>query len=377
MNDKELFQKSFSNLHASDDTLQEVMNRAYNGRGTTGISKRFATLVAVLVMIFSMALVAHATGLLADLVAILTPAKDPAQVMDNAFGDNISTEKPKMEDAFGNPIEAPNMERPAVDLTEIEKQIGAYISDVDGVLTIGNNTFTLEQFMVDETGSGALTWTVENPNGINYGDVGYGMVYFAPKAPFDEPAMYHYGADGTKKKSTDFSTALISKSEDGTKLKLVSYFGTFDHYEIGDSFVWMVSQNHREETQKIQITPAEHIPTKTLTTADGLTLWIANHSIAFDINSDSEFLTDKIVVNFKDGSQYCIADDDAKIYNLSEAFWRQSDEYRYDDLVYLFNRLIDTNEVSSVEVAGGWTRFEVVGNYYEPVRTPETIVFYP
>ena len=70
MNDKELFQKSFSNLHASDDTLQEVMNRAYNGRGTTGISKRFATLVAVLVMIFSMALVAHATGLLADLVAI-------------------------------------------------------------------------------------------------------------------------------------------------------------------------------------------------------------------------------------------------------------------------------------------------------------------
>ena len=377
MKEQEYFRKSFSNLHASDDTLQEVMNRAYKGKGTTGISKRFAALVAVTVLLLSMATVAYATGYLADLVAILTPAKDPVQVMDNAFGDNISTEKPKMEDAYGNAIEAPNMERPAVDLTEIEKQIGAYISDVDGMLTIGNNTFTLEQFLVDETGSGAITWTVENPNGINYGDVGYGMVYFAPKAPFDEPMMYHYGADGNEKASTDLSTALISKNEDGTKLKLVSYFGTFDHYEIGDSFVWAVSQNHREETQSIQITPAEHVPTKTLTAEDGMQLWIANHSIALDINSNSDFLTDKIVINFKDGSQYCVEDDDAKIYNLSETFWRQSDEYRYDDLVYLFNRLIDTNEVSSVEVTGGWTRFEIVGDYYEPVRTPETIVFYP
>ena len=377
MNEHEFIQKSFSTLHASDNTLQEVLKRAHTGKGATGVSKRFAALVAVMVLLFSMSTVACATGWLADLVAILTPAKDPGQVMHNAFGDNISTEKPKMEDAYGNPIEAPSMERPAVNPTEIEKQIGAYISDVDGVLTIGDSTFTLEQFLVDETGSGAITWTVENPNGINYGDVGYGMVYFAPKAPFDEPAMYHYGADGTKKKSTDMATALISKSEDGTQLKLVSYFGTVDHYEIGDSFAWRVSQNRREETQIIKITPDEHIPAKTLTTADGWKLWIANHSIAFDINSDSEFLTDKIVINFKDGSQYCIADDDAKIYNLSEAFWRQSDEYYYDDLVYLFNRLIDTNEVSSVEVTGGWTRFEIVGDYYEPVRTPEMIVFYP
>lgn len=376
MNEHEFFQKSFSKLHASDNTLQEVMGRVHSGKGTKGISKRFAVLVAVLVMVFSMALVAHATGLLADLVAILTPAENPSQVIEDAFGDNISTEKPKMEDAYGNPIEAPSMDRPAIDLTETEKLIGAYISDVDGVLTIGENTFTLEQFLVDETGSGAITWTVENPNGIDYGDAGYGMVYFNP-SPFDEPMMYHYGADGSKKKSTDMSTALISKNEEGTKLKLVSYFGTFDKYEIGDSFVWMVSQNARQDTQKIQITPAEHIPTKTMTTADGMRLMIANQSITLDIDSNIDFLTDKIVINFKDGTQYCVEDDEAKIYNLSEAFWRQSDEYRYDELVYLFNRLIDTNEVSSVEVTAGFSRLELVGEYYEPVRHPETFVFYP
>lgn len=371
MNEQDIYKKAFSTLHASDDTLQEVMSKTDSRKGAKGISKRVFALAAVLVMLLGMVTVASGTGLLAELSAILTPAEDPSPIINGAIGDEISVSKPEMEDAFGNPIEMPDMERPAVDLTEIEKQIGAYISDIDGVLTIRNNTFTLEQFMVDEKGSGAITWTVKNPNGIDYGDAGYGMIYFGSKAPFDEPGMYHYGADGSKKKSTDMATALISKSEDGTKLKLVSYFGTFDDYEIGDSFVWLV------ETKKIEITPAEHIPTKLLTTADGRRVMIANHSMTIDVNSNDPFFIDKIVINLKDGSQYCVEDDEAKIYNVSETFWRPSDTYCYDELVYLFNRLIDTNEVSTIELTGGWVHDEIVGDDYEPVQSPETIVFYP
>lgn len=376
MNEHEFFQKSFSTLHASDNTLQEVMSRAHSGKGVKGISKRFAAFVAVLVMLFSMALVVHATGLLADLVAILTPAENPGQVIDDAFGDNISTEKPKMEDAYGNPIDAPSMERPAVDLTETEKLIGAYISDVDGVLTIGENTFTLKNFLIDETGTGAVTWTVENPNGIDYGDAGYGMVYFNSRT-IDNPNMYHYAADGSKKDVLDVSTALISKNDVGTKLELVSYFGTVAKYQVGDTLVWMVSTNRKQETQKIQITPVEHIPSKTMTTSDGMRLTIANQGLTIDVDSDTEFLTDKIVINFKDGTQYCVEDDEKKIYNTSRSFWRNTEDYRYDDVVYLFNRLIDTDEVSSVEVTAGFLELEIVGDYYEPVRHPKTYIFYP
>lgn len=376
MNEHEFFQKSFSTLHASDNTLQEVMSRAHSGKGVKGISKRFAAFVAVLVMLFSMALVVHATGLLADLVAILTPAENPGQVIDDAFGDNISTEKPKMEDAYGNPIDAPSMERPAVDLTETEKLIGAYISDVDGVLTIGENTFTLKNFLIDETGTGAVTWTVENPNGIDYGDAGYGMVYFNSRT-IDNPNMYHYAADGSKKDVLDVSTALISKNDAGTKLELVSYFGTVAKYQVGDTLVWMVSTNRKQETQKIQITPVEHIPSKTMTTSDGMRLTIANQGLTIDVDSDTDFLTDKIVINFKDGTQYCVEDDEKKIYNTSRSFWRNTEDYRYDDVVYLFNRLIDTDEVSSVEVTAGFLELEIVGDYYEPVCHPKTYIFYP
>lgn len=376
MNEQEIIHKSFSNLHASNRTLQEVLNRAHTGKGAKGISKRFAVLVAVLTAVFSMALVAYATGLPEKLIAILTPAKEPSQMIDQAFGDSISTEKPNMEDAYGNPIEAPSMERPAIDLTETEKLIGAYISDVDGVLTIGENTFTLKNFMIDETGCGAITWTVENPNGIDYGDAGYGIVYFNSMT-IDNPNMYHYAADGSKKDVLDVTTALISKNKAGTKLELVSYFGTVAKYQMGDSLVWMVSRNRKQEAQKIQITPVEHIPAKTMTTADGMKLMIANQGLTFDIDSNTDFLIDKIVINFKDGTQYCVEDDDANIYNLANAYWRQSKEYRYDELVYLFNRLIDTNEVASVEVTAGFCRLELVGEYYALVQQPETVVFYP
>lgn len=376
MNEKEFFQETFENLHASEDTLQKVMMRVHTGKGTTGISKRFASLVAVLVMLFSMTLVVHATGLLTDLVAILTPAENPAQVIDDVFGDNISVEKPHMEDAYGNPIEAPSMERPAIDLTETEKLIGAYISDIDGVLTVGNNTFTLEQFLIDEMGSGAITWTVENPNGIEYGDAGYGMVYFNSMT-IDNPWMTHYAADGSKKKSTNESTALIAKNEDGTKLKLVSYFGTFDKYEIGDYFVWMASQDRRQESQTIQITPVEHIPAKTLTSENGTKIAITNQAITFDYDGNSEFIPHKIVINFNDGTQYCVEDDEKKIYNQSEAFWRQSERYRYDDLVYLFNRLIDPSKVSSVEVEAMCTGKVADGDDYKLIYKLWPFVFYP
>ena len=373
MKESELFQKAFTTLHASDDTLQKVMLQTHTAKGTTGISKRFAALVTVLVILFSMTLVVHATGLLADFVAILTPSKDPGMVLDQAFGDDISTQKPNVFDAYGNPIEMPNMERPNDDLTEYEELLGAYISDLDGSFSVGENTFTLKSFLVDDTGSGMFTWTVENPNGISYGDAGYGAVFFAPMAPFDEPKLNHYTADG-QKNSASMYTALISKNDAGTKLELVSYFGVYEEYQKGDSFVWTVSK--KQEKQKIQITPAEHIPTKTMSTADGMQLTIANQGLTVNYNSNIEFVVEKAVIYFKDGTQYCL-DDAAEIHNVNGLFWRTTEAYIYDELVYLFNRIIDKNEVASVELVGHWTESEFDGKDYVNTRHTEQYVFYP
>ena len=380
MNEQELFQKSFSNLHASDNTLYEVMRKVNSGSSMKGISKRFVALVAALVMLFSMAIVVHSTGILADIIAILTPVEDPQQVIEQAFGDKISTEKPDMKDAYGNPLDMPDMERPSPDLTETEKLIGAYISDVDGVLTVGENTFTLKSFLVDEKGSGTITWTVENPNGIEYGDAGYGMVYFAPMAPFDEPRISHYGVDTPKDKGISSRTVLVSENESRTTLGFATYFGTFSEYQQGDSFVWAVSINGKQETKSIQITPAQHIPVKVLEESRGKQLLLANLSLTLDHNSNIESIPGKIVIYFKDGTEYCLQSGDRTVHNVSAGFWRSNESYSYDELVLMFNRIIDVDEVACVEMECSWLEVAEEGidaTNIENYRRHENYMFYP
>lgn len=378
MNEYEIFQKTLSKLHASDDTLQKVLNKAHSSERRPITPKRVAVLVAVMVALFSMMLVVQGSLLLADRAAILTPAQDPGKLIDDAFSDKISTQKPEMFDTKGNPIALPDMERPAADLAEAERLIGQYINDVNGVVSVGENTFTLKSFLIDETGTGALTWTVENPNGIPYGDAGYGTVYFSPIAPFGEPMLYHYGADGHRKKMACDFTALISKNEDGTMLELVSYFGTFDHYEIGDHFVWEVCSNNRCEKETIQITPMAHIPVKTMTAEEGLQLWISNHSITLNLNRPhNEMNFKKIVIHFKDGSQYCLEDWENLINNSSGAFIRSSEEYFQDDDVHLFNRIIDINKVSFVETMTNVYENRMIEGKAETLIHQETYLFYP
>ena len=379
MNEHDVFQKAFSNLQASDDTLRRVMDRAHGGKCSKITPKRVAVLVAVVVVLFSMALVVHGSIFLglADRVAVLTPAKDPDQVIDDAFGNHIDPQNPEMYDYYGNPIETPNTERVDADLTKTRQWIGDYISDVDAVASLGESKFTLKSFLIDETGAGVLIWSVENPNGLHYIANGYGPMCFEDTNPFCEVLIKHFGVDGQQKTSVCSFNALISEKEDGSALEIVTYFGTFDRYEIGDHFVWSVEARSYTESAAIQITPVNHIPVKTMTAADGTQLTIANHNLAVDVNCNDDFQTIKTVIHFKDGTQYCLEDVGKDIYNISGGFWRSYEAYASDDLVLLFNRLIDTNAVASVEMTAEVYRTELVGEEPKTVVERKAYVFYP
>ena len=111
-------------------------------------------------------------------MATLTPAENPGQVINDAYGNVINTQKAELFDSQGKPIDIPDMERPVANLEEAEQWIGDYISDVDAVTSVDESIFTLKNFLIDETGAGMLTWTVENPNGISYLYGGYGFITF-------------------------------------------------------------------------------------------------------------------------------------------------------------------------------------------------------
>ena len=68
--------------------------------------------------------------------------------------------------------------------------------------------------------------------------------------------------------------------------------------------------------------------------------------------SEIEIVPQNILINFTDGSQYILIDDDMN--NESGALWRKNGNVNYDQLLILFNRLIDPNEVSSIDIEYTW-----------------------
>lgn len=213
-------------------------------------------------------------------------------------------------------------------------------------------------------------------NWLKYINSGYGFMCFDDTSPFSEPSIRHFGADGQEKFFGCTFTALISRNEDDTKLELVTYFGTFDPYEIGDHFVWKIESSTSNERKTVQITPVNHIPAKNMVAADGTKLTVGSQGLVIDVNSDEDFGARKIVLNFKDGTQYCVEDWDKMILNSSGGLWR-GDAFECDDLVVLYNRLVDINKVSSVEVTAQIHHSKLVGEDYETDWEYKNYVFYP
>ena len=331
-------------------------------------SKRYVViLAATLALLVSMTLVAYGTGLLSDIIAILTPSENSGPVLDDIYGNKISTDKPYIEDYQGNPIARPDMERIALDAQAAEEMVGAYVSTVDGRFTAGNNTFSLCTFMIDEMGMGAFTWTVENPNGIYYKNIGYGMVDFGPASPFSDPVLTHYTGDTGN--FCDTFTFLIKDENNGTKLHLVTYFGTTAGFTAGDILTWCVKD------VSVQILPVNFMPAQKLADENGMAVYVSYQGLILDAQSETEIVPHKMVILFADGRQYTLMD--AGIYNQSGAVWRKNGNTSYDELLILFNRLIDPGEITSIVLEYTWRETVEQNGSHESILHTENATFYP
>lgn len=344
MNEQQKFIQAFSHLHASENTLQEVTYMANKRNKKSYSPRRTMILVAILVLLISTTIVAYAAELFFDFFAILTPSSNSGPALEEIYGNNISTDKPYMEDYLGNPIARPDMERIALDPQAAEEMIGAYVSAVEGTFTAGKNTFSLCTFMVNDMGMGAFTWTVENPNGIYYKDIGYGMVDFNPASPFSNPVLTHYIGDTSH--LCDTFTFLLKAENNSTKLHLVTYFATASSFTSGDTLVWQVKDT------TVQIAPVNLMPSKVLTAENGMSVYASYQGMVLKANSQTEIVPHKMLITFTDGTQYAVTDEG--IHNQSGALWRKDGNTSYDALLVLFNRLVDPDNISSIEIAYTW-----------------------
>ncbi|MCD8368503.1 MAG: hypothetical protein LUC48_10895 [Clostridiales bacterium] len=367
------YKEEVQGLHAPKGTVTAAMRRAEAHVHTAHSRLRpVAAAAAVCVLLGGLGGAAYAAGWVSELQAVLTPATegDAEALASAAFGeDGISTDPAMMVGTDGAIIALPEQERVAVEEALTDRTVGDYVSNVDAVVTIGNYTYTFQQFLLDETGTGVLYYTLSNPDGVEgWTDSGYGEIAFDWNQGDGLVEPVFSTASG---QMMDASTCLLSDVSTDTELHLVAYLGAFqedgDGYESGESIlmrlgIWQenAETGELEQTETtVTFTPESYVPTVALTdgsgnagavSAVGLTLETLDTAPIGGIAS--------CVIQYADGTAYTVDDEDVMNWTIS---------YFDDDGVnYCFNRLVDTGEIASITLSVKTDTGEVVVQTFTP-----------
>ena len=140
-------------------------SKIYNIFGCSIALSRKAAIAAAAALVF---VVCGGTALAAGLIH--------SHLYQTTLGTGISdnSEDNTYEDALGNTHYYPAFERVEVDEGQAEQEIGAYITTLDRQFKKGGVTLTLMEFVMDENGIGYLSYTVEDPEGIDGTIIRYG-----------------------------------------------------------------------------------------------------------------------------------------------------------------------------------------------------------
>lgn len=383
--DVKRYREAMNSLHASDDTLMEVLKMADRmekingntssraGRGRRSGRRKWKpagiALVAVLAVCMAAAAVC-ATDALKEIRAALGRAtgEQVESFADAAYGDtSISTSHEYQVSATGSIIVTPDQERVASDSELTAKTIGDYVSDVEATVELGDYTFTFEEFLVDENGIGTLSFVISNPNGVKgWYEAGYGQVCFTlgeeEGAELVEPSFWKY-TDGTYTGFYDHKLLYRSDISTETEMHLIAYVGSFCTFEKGDTITMRLRLGVQDEdgrwvpddeVTEVDFVPEDFIPALTLADADGNQASISAVGLSMEIPDETAYLSE-CVIRFADGTEYVVKSDDDNADN-SVLWYQYGGTLDSDDEIpksnFAFNRLVDTEEVVSVTLKG-------------------------
>jgi len=369
---------------AGEDRLEKTEWEAENQAKKPGKTlRRILILAAVLAALSGLAIAASASGLVEQLIAYLRPAEHPGEALGEAYSASISVEKPDMRNSAGEPIPMPDMERVELDETLAEQVLGDYVYRVEGDAQLGNTAITLENFIMDELGIATLTFRMKNPGGVSYVDAGYGVVDrvgnlglyiyekkdFDPEDVFPEEFYRHYDH-------------LVSESEDGTEVEIVSYCALYRRPIPNEPlYVRFEDDQGGGEIVVFEITPQSYAPSRVLHGDNGKNVRLSAQGIITEWNSPIEISPDVVTIAFTDGTEYQVEAEG--ILNYVGTLWRTNawEVYKngakniYQEIVTIFNRIIDPSAVSSVTITYHWAQTDEQGLYIG--KATETAVYTP
>ncbi len=362
MIDRKLFQKTFSTLHVSPDTLSEVYRTVHEEEHKQSLHRRHAISKGVLIAaVLAMCItVAGAAGVsIAGLIkANVTPSASITAADLHAFSaDSMDSETPVVLDNSGNVLSLPKMERVSTDAKTMWRLVGDYLSTVDAAMEVDGYTIQLNTFLIDENGTGFLTYTLSNPDGVTYDDNGYGEVY-TPLAP------WLYIGDPSSHRLMDAKTYLDAAASTDTALHLVLYFSDFGYWHKGDDLIFAVDSHTNGVATTwsgaISITPRTYLPVTTFTDQNGDTVRVSALGIQVDATQRiaaaelhlHELRVLELTLHMKDGSQYVVESERSNVMNWVVGLGTVDDEHNANGCGYSFNRLVDVDNVESITAQG-------------------------
>lgn len=241
-------------------------------------------------------------------------------------------------------------------------------------LSVEGNGYTLDihEMAIDENGCGAVTFTLSNPNGVNY---------YKPAAELGELVLYGEEEGGVSTPSMNFgeewadTRCTIDKdTSSDTVINGTMYFASWNRdRDLRHAVTWNISwtEGKGEDAKVIEVSTPEfnvgaHVDTKELRSDDS-PLEISPFSIQTHIDDlGYEAVDHKLTVSYKDGSEQIIEDDDAGAYNFYVSMARNSGEN-----IWVPTKLINVDQVVSVTLEG--TRYTSTGE--TETKVPFTIVY--
>lgn len=340
MNSNKNFQSTFSRLQASQQTIEEILKMTQN--------KDVLERRTVVKRTFGFIAIAMAACLL---ISVAIAAVAGGGLISNVFGlglEPLKEESYEVKDDNGNVIASwtsVHEDRVESDPSLAE---GCISNDVC-TLTVGEWKLTVDEFLIDENGIGAMMVTVSNPGGLD------------SAVPQDAEwengipvSFYLTDYTGRLVDSYDF---VVESTRTETSLQEAVYFTPFDSTSVDMKYTLNAYAYSANATAGgwCEITDIARKLTCTDMTSDSVISASASPVgimlKAVNTKGDyAELIPNKIEIVYTDGSSYVVEDDDANIMNT-----RCSSTSNTDSAVYVwtaFNRLVDVDKIESINFTG-------------------------
>ena len=361
--DEKCYKETMDCLHASDDVLEEVLKMTENknaegdkiqdnGQETRNRSKydknndsqnrhwhpaRVAAAAVVLCAVagtmFSTEISTYAEEAIHFIEAKLSPASesDVETFADAALGDKSTA----------------------------NELLSGNVQNVDATVEVGGYTFDFEQLVADKNGNGMLSYTISNPDGVkDWYESGYGEInfnwYSNPNGGLVDPTIYSESGEELDSRlllrsdiSTDTELHVVAcftgnlQENEGIRLDLIK---AKDNEDAGQ---WTVL-----DQKSVSFDVTDKLDGVALTDENGDTAEVSPIGLTMSDTADEniENVPDNITLKYTDGTEYVIDGEDA--YNTIVSLKDSGKSW------YVFNRLVDTGKIQSLDIKGHYCNLE-------------------